>query len=184
MKLSKRISRIRELIESNADRELLEAERDDLDVEKEDFNQACRAYEEIFESSRDRDDAYRWYDVRDREYTECRMRTAEYLHALDKKSFEVKSVKSSCSGKSHSTASTRLSRSSARSRLIEAGTKTPRLEVEMKLLEEEAEVRRLQLRKELALANAEEETIKKILDEEVVMSQDKGPITFQRPPCL
>ena len=49
LKLSKRISRIRELIESNADRELLEVERDDLDVEKEDFNQACRAYEEIFE---------------------------------------------------------------------------------------------------------------------------------------
>lgn len=41
------------MIESNADRELLEVERDDLDVEKEDFNQACRAYEEIFESSRD-----------------------------------------------------------------------------------------------------------------------------------
>lgn len=57
LKLSKRISRIRELIECNVDRELLEVERDDLDVEKEDFNQACRTYEEIFKSSRDRDDA-------------------------------------------------------------------------------------------------------------------------------
>ena len=94
-----------------------------------------------------------------------------------KKSFEVKSVKSSCSGKSQSTASTRLSRSSAGSRLIEAAAKTARLEVEMKFLEEEPEVRRLQLRKELALANAEEETIKKILDEEVVMSKDKGHVT-------
>ena len=89
MKLSKRISRIRELIESNGDRELLEVERDDLDVEKEYFNQACRAYEEIFESSRDQDDAY----------PECRMRTAEYLHALDKKSFEDRYVPREHAGK-------------------------------------------------------------------------------------
>ena len=33
----------------------------------------------------------------------------------------------------------------------------------MKFLEEEAEIRRLQIKKKLALASAEEETIKKIL---------------------
>ena len=91
------------------------------------------------------------------------MRIAEHLHAMERRSQRTKSVKSSCSGKSRSTISIKLSRSSARSRLIDAASKAAKLEVEMKFLEEEGEIRRLQIKKELALASAEEETIKKIL---------------------
>ena len=87
---------------------------------------------------------------------------AEHLHAMERISQRTKSLKSSCSGKSRSTISTKLSRSSARSRLIDSASKAAKLEVEMKFLEEEVEIRRLQIKKELALANAEE-TIKKIL---------------------
>lgn len=151
------------MIRPDVDPELLEAERDSLDLIKEEFNEACRAYEELLEETHDKDEAYRWYDVQDREYSECRMRIAEHLHAMERRSQRTKSVKSSCSGRSRSTISTKLSRSSARSRLIDAASKAAKLEVEMKFLQEEAEIRRLQIKKELALASAEEETIKKIL---------------------
>ena len=69
------------------------------------------------------------------------MRIAEHLHAMERRSQRTKSVKSSCSGKSRSTTSTKLPRSSARSRLIDAASKAAKLEVEMKFLEEEAEIR-------------------------------------------
>ena len=162
-KLNQQIAKIRTLIGPDVNPELLEAERDSLDLIKEEFNEACRAYEELLEETHDKDKAYRWYDVRDREYSECRMRIAEHLHAIERRSQRTKSVKSSSSRKSRTTISTKLSRSSARSQLIEAALKAAKLEVEMKFLEEEAEIRRLQIKRELALANAEEETIKKIL---------------------
>ena len=142
-KLGKHISKIGSLIESGAGIELLEAERDILDLEKGDFNQACHAYEKILESSQERDEAYRWFDVRDRDYTECKMRLTQHLQAVGKRLYTVKSVKSVSSVNSKSTMPTKLSRSSAHSRLMDAGARAAKLEVEMKFLEQEAEVRHL-----------------------------------------
>ena len=92
-KLNQQISKIRTLIKPDVDPELLEAERDSLDLIKEEFNEACRAFEELLEETHDKDEAYRWYDVRNREYSECRMRIAEHLHAMERRSQRTKSVK-------------------------------------------------------------------------------------------
>ena len=171
IKLKRRIEKIGTSIESVRIPATLEAERDILDLDKEEFNEACRAYEEVLNSPVDKEEAYRWFDVRDREYTECRMRLTNHLQALERKLHDARSVKSSRSGKTRSTAPSRVS--STRSRLLETSSKAAKLEVEMQFIAQEAEVRRLQLEKEIALARAEEKAIKKIMEQDSDHVQSK-----------
>ena len=171
IKLKRRIEKIGTSIESVCIPATLEAERDILDLDKEEFNEACRAYEEVLDSPVVKEEAYRWFDVRDREYTECRMRLTNHLQALERKLHDARSVKSSRSGKTRSTAPSRVS--STRSRLLETSSKAAKLEVEMQFIAQEAEVRRLQLEKEIALARAEEKAIKKIMEQDSDHVQSK-----------
>ena len=97
------------------------------------------------------------------------MRLTNHLQALERKLHDARSVKSSRSGKTQSTAPSRVS--STRSRLLETSSKATKLEVEMQFIAQEAEVRRLQLEKEIALARAEEKAIKKISNHLKLMEQ-------------
>jgi hypothetical protein len=58
------------------------------------------------------------------------------------------------------------SRSSARERRASAAARVARLEVEKKFVDKESEIRKIQLSKKIAMANAEEIAMKKIVDEE------------------
>ena len=99
------------------------------------------------------------------------MRLTNHLQALERKLHDSRSVKSSRSGKTRSTAPSRLS--STRSRLLETSSKAAKLEVEMQFVGEEAEVRRLQLKKEIAMTRAEEKAIKKIMEQDSDHVQSK-----------
>ena len=165
-KLKQRIEKIRSLIESVSTPDVLEGERDILDLEKEEFNEASRHYEEVLDSTVDKEEAYHWFDVRDREYTEFRMRLSHHLRAWEKNFHDSKSVRS--------IRSSRSSRSSkTQSRLIEAATKAAKLETQMQFLDREAEIRRLQLEKEIAMANAEKKAITKIIAQHSEQSKPK-----------
>ena len=61
-------------------------------------------------------------------------------------------------------------------KLIEAAARAAKLEVEIKFVEQEAKVRQLQLRKEIALSNAEEKTIEKMLGEESEDAQNRSEV--------
>ena len=84
----------------------------DLDRLKDEFNDAQKAYDDLLESPEEKDASYQWFDIRDREFTECRIRICERIQALEKISSRPPSEKSRHSRKS----SVRSSRSS---RLIE-----------------------------------------------------------------
>ena len=69
-------------------------------------------------------------------------------------------------GSSKSHRSEGSSRSSARERRASAAARVARLEVEKKFVDKESEIRKIQLSKKIAMANAEEIAMKKIVDEE------------------
>lgn len=177
--LSKYKKGIIERLNLNCDVNTLENERNQLDQLKEELNLAQMAVDEILDTEEEKQASYHWFDVRDREYTECRMRISERIQMLERKSHRSVSVKSGHSGRSkHSTSSCASERSkgSARSLRVEAAAKSARLRAEMEFLNEETEVRRLQLMKDIAIANAEERAIKQVLDEENgVDNVDKNP---------
>ena len=54
-----------------------------------------------------------------------------------------------------------------RSKRVEATTRAAKLKVKMKYLDQETNLRRIQLEREITLADAEEEPIKLVMDEEV-----------------
>lgn len=98
---------------------------------------------------------------------ECRIKLAERIHSLERAqgNSKPKSVASGLSKNSQNTRKTVSSRSSAnsaRSKRIEATTRKVKLDVEMKFLDQELELRRLQLMKDVSLANAEEDAMKRI----------------------
>ena len=93
--------------EQEIELEELEAGRDLIDSLKEKFNEAHHAYESTLEASPEKEESYRWFDVRDREFTECRMRICETMQSLERSSVassKSRSVRSSCASKrsSHS----------------------------------------------------------------------------------
>ena len=148
--------------------EVLESERDALDAQKDDFNQAHKAYQELLESQKDQEASYHWFDLCDREYQECRTRICERIRALERKSYEELSVKSSRSGSttSRSTKSSQLSTASAHSRKVKATAKAAKLEAQLRFLDKEAEAKKLRLMKELAMADAERNAMKALEEEE------------------
>ena len=107
--------------------EELEKEREILDVIKEELNQAYRSYDELLDDESAKGAAYRYFDLCDREFTECRMRLNEILRSIEQRKneeFETKSAKSSRSGRTKVSGSSRSSRSSVMSKRVEAAAKS------------------------------------------------------------
>lgn len=160
--------------------ELLESERHKLDLLKDKFNEAQRAYDVVLATDTEKEQSYRWFDIRDREYIECRLRICEKIQAFDRASYRTKSVMSDAesrrsSGKSRSskTSSRRSSALSVPQAIADAAAKTAKLKVEMEFLERENEFARMHLEKEIALANAEQQVLEKMVDEERKASEEK-----------
>ena len=178
-KLKKQIQKINALRASpETEIEQFEEERFYLDRLKDDFNDAHKEYDDLLKSDEEKQASYQWCDIRDREFIECRIRLCEHIQALEKKSSRAPSVKSSPSKKSKASVSSKLSQSSSSKHLsfalIDAAAKAAKLQAEMEFLEKEKELRRLQLEKELAIENAEETAIKRILeDDRLSVSGDK-----------
>jgi len=85
------------------------------------------------ETKEDREVLYHYFDLIDREFSECRFKVSSRITAIERKAFEENSsVMSSHSGVSSNTKSSKLSGSSAHSRKIKAAAK---LEAEMKYRE-------------------------------------------------
>lgn len=82
-KLRKHVGMIYSLLDSPTGREILERVMKNLDLFKEEFNQAYRAYDALLEEESIKGAAYRDFDLCDREYTECRMRLSERLHSIN-----------------------------------------------------------------------------------------------------
>ena len=146
----------------------LEADRDQLDKIKDNFNEAHQAFDELLETESEREYSYRWFDVRDREFTEQRMIICERIQSLQRASYaesRSSAVKSrrSVTSKSSSRKSSLRSVSLARA---DAAAKAAKAKIEMEFLERETELERIRLEKRYALAKAEEDAFKGILDEE------------------
>ena len=111
MALSKEISETYKLLEQGARLRELEIQRDALDAQTEHFNKAHQSYHELLESFEDTEASYQWFDLRDREYQQCRMKISERIYAVERKSCKQSSIKSfrSKTSKSESTRSSRLS---------------------------------------------------------------------------
>ena len=118
-KLRKHVGRIYSLLDSHPGTEELEKEREILDVIKEELNQAYRSYDELLDDESAKGAAYRYFDLCDREFTECRMRLNEILRSIEQRKHEefesnrqeTKSTKSSRSERTKVSGSSRSSRS-------------------------------------------------------------------------
>ena len=146
----------------------LEAGRDQLDKVKDSFNEAHQAFDELLETGSEREDSYRWFDVRDREFIEHRMRICERIQSLQRASYaesRSSAVKSRRSGTSKSSSHKSSLRSISLAR-ADAAAKVAKAKIEIDFLERETELERIRLEKQYALAKAEEDALKEILDEE------------------
>ena len=130
--MSKQIKEIRQSL-NDVDLKALEVERDQLDKLKEAFNEAQRAFDDMLDTEESKQASYHWFDFRDRECVECRMKITERIRILEKSLFKANSVKSGLSNPSRH--SSKISRgSSGRSRRIDAAAKSARLKAEMQNL--------------------------------------------------
>lgn len=122
------MKRVRQSLETIFDSEILEAKGGELDTLKEAFNNAQKAFDDELETETDKQSSYHWFDVRNREYMECRIRVTERINALEKGSHRTKSERSSYSDRSKRKALTQGSRpSSARSMRLQAVVKSGRI---------------------------------------------------------
>ena len=146
----------------------LEAGRDQLNKLKEAFNEAHQAFDELLETAVEREDSYRWFDVRDRDFTEHRMRICERIQSLQRASYAES--RSSVTKSGRSGASKSLSHKSSLHSVslarADAAAKAAKVKIEMEYLDKENELKRIQLEKQYALAKAEESAFKELLDEE------------------
>ena len=69
--LSKEIKQANQLLEQGADLRELEKQRDILDRQKNQFNEAHQAHHELLEFSDDSEASYHWFDIHDRDYQQC-----------------------------------------------------------------------------------------------------------------
>ena len=168
-KMANQMKEIIASLEENMGIQLLTAERDILDSLKEELNQAFKEYHDTMTNEEEKQASYQWFDIRDREYTECRLNLSERLYALERKSERSKSLSSV---RSRSSASSKSSRRSVISKRIEAASRAAKLQIEMDFIEQETEFRKLQIKKEIALANAEQVAISEFLKEEC--EEEKG----------
>jgi len=179
-RLKKQIERIIALHDSpETILEQLEEERFHLDQLKDEFNDAHKDFDDLLEFEEERNTSYQWFNIWDQEFIACRIRVCERIQALERKSSRTPSEKSSHSRKSQLSDRSKLSSSSTKHlslALIDAAARSAKLHAEMEFLEKEKELRQLQLEKELAIANAEECAIKRILEEEKISAGDRKEI--------
>ena len=142
--------------------------RDELDLLKDKLGEAHELYESFLETEAEKEASYRWFDVKDRDFTDCRLRLCKRIHSLERSSYRSESSESLSliSDHSQSTRNSKNSRKSS-SRSVsqaraDAATEAARFQMEMEFLEKEHEFRRMQLAKEYALAKAEEKALKEI----------------------
>ena len=162
--------------EQEIELEELEAGRDLIDSLKEKFNEAHRAYESTLEASPEKEESYRWFDVRDREFTECRMRICETMQSLERSSVassKSRSVRSSCASKRSSHSSRKSSIRSISIAQADAAAEAAEAKIHLEFLDRENELKRVQLEKQYAIARAKEDTFKTILEQE--LKEEKKP---------
>ena len=172
--LRRQINKVSSLLEllKETDTRVLEQERDTLDLCRDRMNDAHHNYYKELHDAKELDEAYKWFDLRDREHFQCRFRINEALHYAEKQTSDKMSLDSSKSFKCSSS-------SSVRYRRAKAAAKAACLEVEMDFLEREAEYKRLVMQKELAKARAEEESMHKLEEEE--RQEDFPRLEVQKP---
>ncbi|KAK6195425.1 hypothetical protein SNE40_000861 [Patella caerulea] len=167
--LHKQRRKLMELVKTEADLLELESERRTLDEIRDRVSQERNDQERVLESSEDKAELYKWYDLIDREYADCRIRVSEAIHKKEKtieRSHKSSKASSSCISTSSSKSS------SAKSKLFKAAMKKIQLSTDLQYLEEESKFKKLQLQKELELAQAEELLVRKIhVEEELKPSQ-------------
>ena len=159
--LRRQITKVNSLLESikELDARVLEQERDSLDLCRDRMNDTHHNYYKELHDTKEADEAYEWFDIRDREHFQCRIRINEALLSVERQTSNKMSLVLSKLSK-------RSSSSSVRSRRAKAAPKAACLQLEMDFLEREAEYKKLVMQKELAKAKAEEETMRKIEEEE------------------
>ena len=72
-----KINVLRDLPETTI--EQLEEERFKLDNLKDKFNTAFKEHDDLIQSEKEKEDSYRRFDIRDREFIECRVRLCERM---------------------------------------------------------------------------------------------------------
>ena len=84
-KLRQEIEKIKELISSNRTSwGTLHRERDTLNQIKDEFNVAHHELQYLLESKEEKEALYQYFDLRDRECMECRIKLAELIYAVEK----------------------------------------------------------------------------------------------------
>ena len=112
-------------------------------------------YNDLLTTTEDKDSAYQWFEAKNREYERCKLKVCERIHELERELYyKPSSIRWSVRSK--------LSCSSAHSRRIKAAATAAKLEVEVKFLEQETELKRLQIKKQIEMANAENQAILEI----------------------
>ena len=165
-RISRRIQKICSTLENIKDIEVLTQQIEDLDLLKEDLSEAFNEFHQHVEGEEDRAASYQWFDLRDRDYNECRMKISSRIHAIERRSIKASSVKSSSQSSSRSTRLSHLSSSSARSRKIKAAARAAKLEAQIGFLDKEAELKKVTMMKELAMAKAERDAMKALENED------------------
>jgi len=89
--LSKQIKKIRQSLDENASLETLEGERDCLDKLKDTFNEAQKAFDEMIDNEKDKQDSYHWFDIRYSECFEIRTKLVERINSLEQTKFRSSS---------------------------------------------------------------------------------------------
>ena len=145
-------------------KEELEQIRDYLDSLKGQFNEAHRAYEELLDNEEEKNSSYIWFDSRDREFMDFRMRICQQIRKLEneeKAAVSVRSVPRSAISKR-----SKGSSASSLARRIEVKAKSARLKAEKEFFDREIECKRFYLEKEIAINAAEEAVLDQLVLEE------------------
>ncbi|EDO31727.1 predicted protein [Nematostella vectensis] len=160
--------------------------RNEIDTLKEEMNEAHYQYECLLDSDTERDLSYKWFDVRDREFTEERLKICEALQQLERESFSHRSSVTSVSKSGSKSRRSQISR--ARSRAAsslslpqahaDATAMARKLQVEMAFLEKDKEVKRMQLEKEKTFSEFLSQEVKHAIKTEI--KHDRAETDQQR----
>jgi hypothetical protein len=82
--LRKQIKTLRSLLTNDVTLEEFEAERNKLDLLKEDVNEAHTIYGDVLTLEEDKDSSYKWFNQCHREFQEFRARVTEKIHVLER----------------------------------------------------------------------------------------------------
>ena len=168
-KLQKHLDKIRELLKRDESPWVsLQLARDDLDKIKDECNDTYHELYGYLDTEEEKQALYQRFDIQGRAAMELRIQLVDqiYLSEREVKLPEDRSVQSGESRNTKRSKKSNTSGGSAMSRRLEAAARKAKLEVEKQFLDQEHEMRRLQLMKEISIAQAEENAMKTILNEE------------------